>query len=413
MKGIILAGGTGTSMLPLTSHYPKAALSLHGKPLISQAVKGLLNAGVEELIFVLGYKYQHLNPYIAELREQTDIPIKIEVQKRPHGVENAILTAGAHVAHEEHFLLAYSDVIVPPQFYRHLVNSWLNSASDAAVAITLETDLKEYGVAQLDMRGFLTDVFEQPQQLENIVGNYILAGAYIYPGEFISILEETKSLEVAIKRLLEEQRTICTARWMGPWIDVSYPWELIEANKILFMSEKETKIHQNAKISPTASISGLVIIDDGAVIDHNVTIKGPAYIGKNAYIGTNSLIRENTTIEANTKIGFSVEIKNSVIQPYTKVGRLSFIGDSVIGSHCNIVSSLTTVNVRMDQKNKNIKPFTIRGRTYQKLGVTIGNYSWIGANVVTEPYTIIDSTVTIESGSKISNVNKNKNEDML
>ncbi|MFW9778562.1 MAG: nucleotidyl transferase, partial [Candidatus Heimdallarchaeota archaeon] len=122
-------------------------------------------------------------------------------------------------------------------------------------------------------------------------------------------------------------------------------------------------------------------------------------IGKNSYIGTNSLIREFSCIEQDCVIGFSTEIKNSVIQPGTKIGRLSFVGDSVVGEQTKLETGVTTMNFLEDigQTKK-----VIKGRTYTKLGAIIGPKSRIGSNTVLLPTVNIDSNQIISPGSVIS-----------
>ena len=258
---------------------------------------------------------------------------------------------------------------------------------------------QEFGIATLDDRGFITKILPDPPKDENDA-NYIFAGASILPGEFFDILKEEKKLTKALARLLKEQRRICASVWQDEWTDVGYGWDLLNANKNLFVGLDYARIHKSAKISPSAHISGLVIIEEGVIIDHNAEIVGPCYIGKNVYIGTNSLIREFSCIGEECSIGYSVEIKNSVIQPRTKIGRLSFVGDSVIGENVVIGSGVTTMNVLRDEELHKA-PQQIKGREYHKLGSIIGPNSTIGSNSVIKPYVIIDADQVIPDVSVI------------
>ncbi len=193
---------------------------------------------------------------------------------------------------------------------------------------------------------------------------------------------------------------MCASFWQDEWIDVGYAWDLLAANQDIFKNFEYAKIHKTAKISPSAHISGLVLIEKNVVIDHNAEIVGPCFIGENTYIGTNSLIRDHACIERNCIIGYSVEVKNSVIQPGTKIGRLSFVGDSVVGEKVNFGSGVTTMNVLENVKSQET-PRIIKGRIYKKLGAIIGPNSKIGSNVVMMPGVNVDADQVVSPGMVI------------
>ena len=403
MKALVLAAGTGTEMMPLSKYSPKTMLRIHGKFVIEYVIDGLIETGIEDFVIVLGHQREKLKRALEEYRRK-GINIKVVDQGQKHGIEGAILSAYPTLSGDQPFILAYGDIITPPKFYHHLINSFINTAADGSIAVTLMGKSHEFGIASIDDRGFITKILPDPSKDENDT-NYIFAGASILPGEFFDILSEEKKLTKALARLLKEQRRICASVWQDEWIDVGYGWDLLTANRNLFVDLNYARIHKSAKISPSAHISGLVVIEKGVTIDHNVEIVGPCYIGKNVYIGTNSLIRDYTCIGAGCNIGFSVEIKNSVLQPKTKIGRLSFVGDSVIGENVLIGSGVTTMNVLRDEEFQKA-PQQIKGREYHKLGSIIGPNSTIGSNSVIKPFVVIDADQVIPDGSVIKKEKK-------
>jgi NDP-sugar pyrophosphorylase family protein len=398
MKALVLAGGSGKEMLPLSKHCPKTMLLLHDKHVIEYVLEGLIETGIEEFIVVIGHQ-GHLLLDIVEKYREKGINIQSVDQGDNVGIEGAILSASSHLDSDKTFLLAYGDIIAPPLFYAHLLNSYVNTAADGTIAVTLVGKSQEFGIASIDDRGFITKISPEPISGENDT-NYVFAGASILPGEFIEILTQEKKLTDSLSRLLKEQRRICASVWQDEWIDVGYGWDLIAANQDIFKGLNYSRIHKSAKISPSAHISGLVLIEEGVVIDHNAEIVGPVFIGKDAYIGTNSLIRTHTCISRGSSIGFSVEIKNSVIQANCKIGRLSFVGDSVVGENVLIGSGVTTMNVLQDKDmQKTLQQ--IKGRDYHKLGVMIGPNSVIGSNSVIKPFVVIDADQVIPDGSVV------------
>lgn len=398
MKCLVLAGGIGKEMLPLSKYCPKTMLTLHGKHFLESVIDGLIETGFEEFIVIKGHLGDKIHSIIENYR-QKGTHIKIIDQGNRKGIEGAIISASDHFSEKEPFLLAYGDIYAPSMFYQHLMNSYFNTAADGAIAVTLVGKSSEFGIAAIDDRGFITKILPETPTNE-IDANYIFAGASILPGEFFTILKEEIKLTAALARLLKEQRRICASVWQDEWVDVGYPWDLLAANKDAFKALEYSRIHRTAQISPSAHISGLALIEENVVIDHNAEIVGPCFIGKNCYIGTNSLIRDHSCIERDCVIGYSVEVKNSVIQHGTKIGRLSFVGDSVVGENVHLGASVTTMNVLQEAKSQ--KPMKIiKGRTYHKLGAIIGPHSIIGSNTVMLPGVVIGSDKVISPGTVI------------
>lgn len=398
MKCLVLAGGSGKEMLPLSKFYPKTMLTLHGKHILESVLDGLIETGLEEFVVVIGYLGEKIQPVVDNYRQQ-DTHIKIIDQGDGKGIEGAIISAADEFSDKEPFLLVYGDIFAPSMFYQHLMNSYINTAADGAIAVTLVGKSSEFGIAALDDHGFITKILPETPAKEDDT-NYIFAGASILPGEFFTLLKEEDKLTAALARLLQEQRRICASVWQDEWVDIGYPWDLLAANRDAFKALEYSRIHKTAQISPSAHVSGLVLIEENVVIDHNAEIVGPCFIGKNCYIGTNSLIRDYSCIERDCEIGYSVEVKNSVIQHGTKIGRLSFVGDSVIGENARLGASVTTMNVLRDKKSQRTKR-VIKGRTFHKLGAVVGPNSIIGSNAVMLPGVEIDSNEIIPPGTVI------------
>ncbi len=398
IKALILAGGSGKEMLPLSKYRPKTMLTLHGKYLLEYIIDGLLETGIEEFVIVVGYLGDKIRILVEDYR-QKGIHIRIADQGDFVGIEGAIISAREYFSKDEPFLLAYGDIIAPSMFYHHLMNSYVNTAADGAIAVTLVGKSSEFGIANIDERGFITEILPDTP-IDESDANYIFAGASVLPGEFFDILMEEKKLTTSLARLLREQRRLCASVWQDEWIDVGYPWDMLAANQSLFKNLEYARIHKTAKISPSAHISGVALIEENVVIDHNAVIIGPCFIGRNSYIGTNSLIRGYSCVENDCLIGYSVEVKNSIIQPNTKIGRLSFVGDSIIGENANLGSGVTTMNILEDDDKKRISKL-IKGRIYHKLGAVIGPNSSIGSNTVLSAGAVVTSEETIPSGSVV------------
>lgn len=385
MKGVILCGGLGKEMSPLSSLVPKASLIVQGKPIFQHVINGLNSAGIKDIIVVVGSNGE---PIIRYLRNNDSDSHFIVINQKMEGVVGAILSAREEIK-ESRFLLAHGDIIASGGFYQHLVKTYERMGADGGIAVTLKSSIEDFGVTLFDDNGQITQVIEHPAKGKTDIGNYIGSGAYIFPVEFFDALSiANTSFDSAINYLIRKKYRLVASVFSeeGLWMDIGNPFDLLTANRILFSQYMETKISTSAHISSDAHVEGPVIIESGAIIDHGAVIKGPVYIGRNTYIGTNCLIRDHTAIEEGCVIGFSVEITRSHIQPETKVGRLSFIGDSIIGRKVEIRSGVTVVNELPTDT-----VLDVRGSVFQKAGIITGDQADIGANTVLEPLTVINS----------------------
>lgn len=402
MKGLILTGGQFQRMAPLSNLCPKSMIHIQGKPILGHVIDGLISTGIRHFVVVIGKGdiFTSIVNYLSSGKFPDEIKFDIITQTEL-GVGEAILSA------EKEFsgpvFLAHGDIIASKSFYNHLFDTVQRTGADGGIAMTLKSSIEDFGVCQLDSTGNIETVIEHPGH-EMDVGNYIGAGAYIFPNAFFKHLKQIKDFDQAINSLVKEGYRLSGAIFNeeNKWQDIGVPHELLIANKILFTEYSGTVISSSAKVSSSAQLIGPVKIESGAIIEHGAIIKGPVYIGKNTYIGTNCLIRDYTSIEENCVVGFSVELKNTHIQQNSKIGRLSFLGDSAVGREAKVNSGVTVMNHIPDSKSE----FKVRGTNFgHKIGCIIGDKSTIGANAVLEPKTTIKFEETVAPGVVIQSPN--------
>ncbi len=404
MKALILAGGPGAQMMPLSKDIPTSLLKLQGKTVLERLIMHLKQLSINEMYVVCGHLEDQVRKELIRIRSKNeDLSIQAISQGNKVGVAGAILAAESKFQDDETFLLCYGDIIAPIDLYMHLLNSWTNSGAEGAIAITLREDVRQLGIAHVDHRGMIKTVVDTVEDSEEelSIEHQVIAGAFILTSAIFRTLDEKRSLGLAINQLIQERHHFCGARWDDFWVDLGTPWDLLVANQYLLKQVKGITVDESAEVAPSVILKGPILIDEGVTIEHGATIKGPCYIGPNSYIGTNTLIREYSDIESENMIGFSVEIKNSVLQDKCSVGRLSFIGDSVLGRNVSVDSNVTFLNHL--SKYLNLPNVKIRGQQFTKLGSVIGSNGHLSANVVLYPQTVIDTYSDIPPGSIIKN----------
>ena len=237
-------------------------------------------------------------------------------------------------------------------------------------------DNTDMGVVEVD-QGKVLRIHEK---VENPPSNLINAGVYLLTPEIFSAISSTPKsprgeyeLTDSLQLLIQNNIPL-RYEMIGTWINVSYPWDALQANEDL-LAEMEPV--NNGTVESNVVLNGTVSIGAGTVIRSGSYISGPVIIGENCEIGPNCFIRPSTAIGDRCHIGASVEIKNSIIMSDSKVPHHNYIGDSIIGEDCNLGAGTKVANLRLDKKNVRVGDIDTGRR---KLGVILGDRVQTGIN---------------------------------
>lgn len=398
MKALILAAGRGSNLYPLTETRPKPMIHICGKPVLQYIIENLREIGIHDIILVVGHEKEKIQDYF---RRGDDFGVSLTYieQKDQIGIGDAVLLAKDKFAMGEHFFLVYADIIFQPNIFLATQMSFnALKAPIATITVAPSTDL--YGNVYLDRDVQIARIVEKPhggtEKPGVSGGNYVLGGVFILSSEFFSLL---KTVDRDIKRgfdLLIDQNNLFAAIFEGEWIDLGYPWNIIDANKLLMKSFTYAHIANSVTFDGSVTIRGPVYIEEEVILKAGAVLNGPCYIGKGSFIGNNVLVREYTSIGSRCTIGYGVELKNCILFDNCKVGRLSFIGDSVLGEGVEIGSGVMTVNNLMTGETVKVKNNEVVTDSHlRKLGSFIGDHAKVGASNTLLPGTIISSGIHI------------------
>jgi bifunctional UDP-N-acetylglucosamine pyrophosphorylase/glucosamine-1-phosphate N-acetyltransferase len=383
LKAVILAGGEGTRMHPLTFTRPKAMLCVAGRPLISHVLSRLVEAGIKEAGIVVKYKKEMLIEYLRENDE--GLKLTFLEQGGKEGTGAALLCAEGYA--EEDFLMAAADNVCDSSIYKKVMDS---HEGGKTIALKKVENPTRFGVATVE-GGKIKEFFEKPEKPPSDLANI---SVYVLPP---SIFGELKSIGSSPRGEYEIVDTFKGAKAVeveGFWMDAGYPWHLFELNEHL-LGDAEAKI----ETIENSTIKGKLIMEEGAkIIDSH--IDGNVYVGKNTVIGPHAYVKGSVSIGDNCNVGESTTVKNSIIFNSVNAKHLAYIGDSVVGEGVNFGSGTQVANYRFDAANINVltgKGWVNSGR--KKLGAiigdevkfgvlactmpgkTIGNGCWVGSNV--------------------------------
>ena len=386
MKAIILAAGKGSNLNPFSNTRPIPMISVAGKTLLDNSLCQLKNAGINDVYIVVGHHKETIQEFVAE-KSDGGMNIHCLEQKKNNGIGDAILQVKEKISPGEYFLLIYGDTLTDANIYSKTQQSF-HSFKCPVASICLPPSNESFGNVFLNAQMKITKIVEKPKGSN--FGNYVLAGVFVLPESFFGLLKKNKnSMEKALKVMVKEG-DLMASMWENEWLDIVYPWEILQANRIILDSWSESSIAKSAVMESNVTMQGVVNIEEGVVIKAGAVLEGPCSIGKGSYIGNNSLIRSYTSIGSKCSVGYGVELKNCVVLDNSGIGRLSFVGDSVIGENVDIGAGCMTVNRNIDWEKVQVK----NGKTclpsgLEKLGAFVGDDVTIGAGNTIQPGTIV------------------------
>ncbi len=374
-------------MWPLVDTCPKPLLSVGGKPIIQWMIEDMQAAGIKEIIVSIGYRGDQISDFLGR-GHSFGVKIDYVVQKEARGVADSILVAKDEFQGEDAFIVANADILADPNMFRRIQDHYKNLDAEAVISLTLTNTPRFYGIAVIDDQARVRQLVEKPKP-DEIQSRYAAAGVYVFKPTIFELLTKTHDLPKTFQQLIANDKEVYGSVWEKDWVEISYPWDLIKANRFILdkvLKGKGSSIAETADIQNPSRIEGSVYISEGVTVRPHTTIRGPTYIGPNTYIGNNVLIREYTALGADVLVGFGVEIKESIIYNGTKVGRLCFIGDSVVGQNVDIGASAQLVNYPVAGKTitSNIMD-QIEVVPREKYGAIIGDNAILSPNTSVYP----------------------------
>lgn len=392
MKTVILAAGGGENLHPFNETRPKSMLCVSGRYILEYTLELLRNAGLSDICLIVGQCREKILDHFGR-GDELDLNLSYLYQEEPRGIGDALLLAREKISPNEYFLLVYGDILTLGNIFTKTLVTF-NLSKGPVAAICLPPSSEPFGNVYLDEEMRITRIIEKPQS--SGLGNYVLAGVFILPGSFLGLLEEEGANMARALEQLVRQEGLQSSIWEGDWIDIGFPWDILNANEMIMSSWKEAVIDKSVQFRGSARVEGPVHIQEGVVIESGTTLKGPCYIGAHSFIGHNVLVRKYASLGPGTEIGFGVELKDCILFGHSKVGRLSFVGDSVVGEGVYLGAGIVTVNGNLDGSLVHVKRDGQSLDTgLKKLGAFIGDNARIGAGHTLPAGTMIRAGSTI------------------
>ena len=320
MKGIILHGGHGTRLRPLTHTGPKQLLPIANKPMSQFCLEAISETGITDIAIIVGGVGSNKVREYYGTGEKFGVKITYIEQDEPRGIAHAIRLCKEFVNGEK-FLVFLGDNIIQKSI-KNSVENFKNSNYDATVLLCEVNNPSRFGIADVENEKILK-ITEKPK---NPVSNLAVTGIYLLTPIIFEIIDNLKpswrnELEItdALDSLLKQNDNISFERITDYWKDTGTPEDIIHANGEIIkkMIEHSVPKIRNYITGNNTIIESDVKIQELVVIGENCHISSGSSIGPNVSIGDNTTISvssiENSIIMKNCKINSTAEIKNSII----------------------------------------------------------------------------------------------------
>jgi glucose-1-phosphate thymidylyltransferase len=353
MKGLILSGGKGTRLYPLTYTSAKQLIPVANKPVLFRVIEAIRDAGVSDIGIVIGDTGPEIREAVGD-GSRWGVHITYIPQAAPLGLAHAVKISRDFLG-DDRFVMFLGDNVIQGGI-SPLLAQFATSSYNAQVVLTRVAEPQHYGIAELKADGSIHQLIEKPK---NPPSNLALVGIYMFDHHIFEAVEAIKpswrgELEItdAIQHMVDVGHQVHPYVHTGWWIDTGKPIDMLAANSLVL---QEIPPLIEGSIDAESRVEGAVTIGKGAEIINSV-IRGPAIIGEgtqvvNAYIGPFTSIYHHCHIE-------KCEVEHCIILEHSEIVDLDTrLEDSLIGRHVEI-------------KRSPIKP--------RALKMTLGDHSKVG-----------------------------------
>lgn len=337
MKALILSGGKGTRLRPLTYTGAKQLVPVANKPILWYGIEGIVAAGITDIGIIISPETGEEVKAKTGNGERFGANITYILQDTPAGLAHAVKVAQPFLG-ESPFIMYLGDNLIQSQLDLFL-EAFKNNHLDALILLRPVTNPSAFGVATVDENGRVLELVEKPK---NPPSNLALVGIYFFSPAIHKAIAKIKpsargELEItdAIQQLIHDQKQVEACNLEGWWLDTGKKDDLLSANQIILDSCITSVLE--VEVDAKSQIIGRVKIGKGTQVI-NSTIRGPVVIGENChiencFIGPYSSIADRATL-------IDADLEHSVILKEAKIiGIHQRIVDSVIGQRAQLITA--------------------------------------------------------------------------
>lgn len=339
MKAVILVGGEGTRLRPLTCNTTKAMVPILNIPFLEYVLRYLKGHGIKDVILAISYLPDHIRDQLGD-GSKLGVKLSYIVEKEPLGTGGAIKNAEAYL--DEPFFVLNGDVLTGIDLAA-MMKLHRKIKPRVSIALTPVDNPTIYGVVETDHEDMVECFIEKPG-LDEVTTNMINAGIYIIDPQVLEDIPPSTPSMVErhlFPHLLEKGEPILGYPSDSYWIDIGTPEKYLKAHHDLLAGQapalaaywnnldQETRREGENQIHQSATIEGPVLIGEGCSVDKWAVVKGPAVLGPRCEIAEGACV-EAAVLWENVKVGKGALLRNCVVAANCRIGEETQVLDNCV-----------------------------------------------------------------------------------
>ncbi|MCL5291767.1 MAG: mannose-1-phosphate guanyltransferase [Actinobacteria bacterium] len=371
MKAVVMAGGEGTRLRPITSNQPKPMVPVLNKPVMEYILDLLRAKGIDDIVVTLQFLPQLIKNYFGK-GVDLGVNLNYSVEEYPLGTAGSVKKAEGYLKSES-FIVVSGDALTDFDL-TYLIEFHRSKGSMATIALKRVENPLEFGVVFTDDEGKIERFLEKPTWGQ-VFSDTVNTGIYVLEPEVFQFIPGDGEYDFSkdvFPKLLEAEEPVFGCVMDGYWCDIGNCEQYIRAHRNILDGLAGIK-------PPGVLLRENIWVGDGADIDLDVEMMGPVVIGQNTKIEAGADIGEYSVIGNNAIVKSGAHVHRSIVWDNSYLGPHSFVHGCVIGKNCDIGAG-----ARLDE------------------GVVIGNETRIGGNAVINPYVQIYPFKRIDEGAVVN-----------
>jgi glucose-1-phosphate thymidylyltransferase len=333
MKALVLSGGAGTRLRPITHTSAKQLVPVANKPVLFYGLESIADAGITEVGMVVGDTAEEIRAAVGDGAE-FGLKVTYIPQEKPLGLAHAVLIARDFLGDDDFVMYLGDNFIVGG--INDIVDDFRHNRPAAQILLTKVPDPRAFGVAVLDDAGRVVALEEKPEQPKS---DLALVGVYLFTPRIHDAVRAIEpswrgELEIthALQRLIDDRAAVRSTVIQGYWKDTGNVVDMLEVNRMVLESLEP---RNDGDVDEESETVGRVVVEPGARVTRS-RIVGPAVIGagtvvSDSYIGPFTSVGENCTV-SDSELEFSIVLRDATI---CGVGRIE---SSLIGRHAEVTT---------------------------------------------------------------------------
>ena len=380
--GVVLAAGEGTRLRPMTHNRPKPMLPAANRPILEHVLDALVDAGVSELVVVVGYKRDRVQNHVGPTYRGH--PVEYVGQNKQLGSGHALLQARDVVSGPA--LVVNGDRIIDGGMTRRVADAF---DGGTAISVIREQNPGRYGSVDVE-DGRVIDLVENPD--EPTFG-FVNAGIYAFAADVFDRLETTPRTDgelpitdTVLREVEAGEGSVRAVEVEGLWADATYPWDLLYLTRRLL---------EEGRVGGTEQHPG-VYVSASARVHETATLQSPVVVGNDCEIGAGAVVGPNVALGRNVTVGANATVVDSVIDTDARVGVSSTLVGTVTGENVDLGAGTVVPggpgDVILDDQ-------VFRDR---ELGAVFGDRVQTGGRVAADPGTLVGPGARLRTGVTVS-----------